>query len=107
MRCTLITEDNCAIDVGDREIRIELDRQIKIDECKGQISAAIRQAAPLSIVFGVLLSGLGNRRSSACDVSCCYGAWHRYPLDDVGKFRLVGDRDLVWLVVFANRCIGW
>ena len=43
------TEDNCAIDVGVREIRIELDRQIKIDECKGQISAAIRQAAPLSI----------------------------------------------------------
>src|ERR1700730_3094717 len=47
-------EDNCAISVGLGRIRIEIDRQIKIDQCHGQISAAIGQTAAISIVSGVL-----------------------------------------------------
>jgi hypothetical protein len=46
-------EDDGAVGVGVNEARIEFDRQIKIDEGKGQISTAISLAALLSVKSGV------------------------------------------------------
>ena len=60
-----LMQDNGAIDIRIREIRIELDRQIKINQCKGKVAAPVRQQASRPMVIGVLHFDIGNCRKTS------------------------------------------
>jgi hypothetical protein len=65
-------EDDAAVDIGIREVRIEIDRQIEIDEREDYVTTAIRRDAPLSMAFGIVhpevasRGDTGSRRSAVC-----------------------------------------
>jgi hypothetical protein len=96
-------QDDGTVDVGVREIRIEIDRQIKIDECKRKSSAAIGQAALLSVVSGVPHLDIGNCRSGGYVRD---GVRRCHFFGRVASFRRVGDRDVVKLVAWVAAPIG-
>src|SRR2546430_12379416 len=83
-------EDDAAVDVGIREVRIEIDRKIEVGESEVDVTIGIGQDAPLSLVFGIVHPeiasrwDIGRRRSAVRILHRCSGAWHCRLLGGLG-----------------------
>src|SRR5882757_5900070 len=107
-------EDDAAVDIGIREARIEINRQIEVGEREVDVTIAIRQDAQLSIFSGIVHPEVASRwniagcRSAVCILHGRSGVWRCRLFCGLGMLWLVRGADIVTLVARASPadCIG-